>query len=97
MRAKVEMDTNQIKVLIGTNRDRFMKKVVDAMERKWEAWSAQAAKLHIFHANQENRWKEGILQARRGKCHINSGGSSKQLPLLGPTLFMRNTEVARRI
>ena len=29
------------------------------MARGWQAWSTQVVELHIFHADQENRWKEG--------------------------------------
>ena len=49
MQIKVEMGTERIKVLLDNHKEPFMKNVVEAMEKGWEAWSTQAAELQIFH------------------------------------------------
>ena len=41
------------------HRDRFTHQLKEAMDRGWADWAQQAAELHTYWANQENRKKEG--------------------------------------
>ena len=56
---RIEQGTEQTKILLDNHKDRFVKKIADAMAKGWEAWSAQVAELHIFRADRENWRKEG--------------------------------------
>ena len=78
-----------------------MKKMTDSMTKGWEAWVAQVAELHIFHANQENRRKEegkGFYKLNEESVTPpHSGGASEWLLLPGPNPLHGSVEVIRRI
>ena len=45
--------------MLHMHRDRFTHQLKEAMDRGWADWAQQAAELHTYWANQENRKKEG--------------------------------------
>ena len=45
---------------MGAERIRtLMRQIKEALDRGWAGWTKQAAELHTFFADQENRLKEG--------------------------------------
>ena len=53
------MDETRIRILIEKHRNQLNRKVEEAFSRVGEEWAAQAAELHVFRADAENRRKEG--------------------------------------
>ena len=48
------MDDTRIKILIDKYRQQLTKKIEETLGRAGQAWSAQAAELHILRADGEN-------------------------------------------
>ena len=59
LRAKTDMGTARIRTLLHTHRAKFEKSLTDALANGWAGWAQQAAELHTFRADHENRAKEG--------------------------------------
>ena len=59
LRAKTDMGTVRIRTLLHTHRTNFEKLLTDALANGWAGWAQQAAELHTFRADHENRAKEG--------------------------------------
>ena len=59
LRAKTDMGTARVRTLLHTHRTNFEKALTDALANGWAGWAQQAAELHTFRADQENRAKEG--------------------------------------
>ena len=59
LRTKTNMGTERIRTLLHTHKGRFKKLLVEALAKGWAGWAQQAAELHTFHADHENRTKEG--------------------------------------
>ena len=59
LRAKTDMGTARICTLLHTHRAKFEKSLTDALANGWAGWAQQAAELHTFRADHENRAKEG--------------------------------------
>ena len=59
MRAKTNMGTERIRTLLHTHKDRFEKQLTKALAKGWAGWVQQAAELHTFRADHENRTKAG--------------------------------------
>ena len=57
--AKTDMGTARIRTLLHTHRTNFEKLLTDALANGWARWVQQAAELHTFRADHENRAKEG--------------------------------------
>ena len=57
-RAQIGMDDTRIKILIDKYRQQLTKKIEETLGRAGQAWSAQAAELHILRADAENQRKE---------------------------------------
>ena len=57
-RAQIGMDDTRIKILIDRYRQQLTKKIEETFGRARQAWSAQAAGLHILRADAENQRKE---------------------------------------
>ena len=55
----LEVVRHNIRSVLQTNRERFTAQIKAAMDKGWEAWAAQAAELHTYRADWENRKKEG--------------------------------------
>ena len=53
------MDDTRIKILVNRHRQHLTKKIEETFGHAGEEWAAQAAELHILHADAENRRKEG--------------------------------------
>ena len=51
MRAKTEMSIERIETLLSRRKESALKMIADKVEQGCEAWSTQAAKLHILRAN----------------------------------------------
>ena len=45
--------------VLQTNREKFSAQIKPTLDNGWEAWAAQAAELHTYRADWENRKKEG--------------------------------------
>ena len=59
LRAKTDMGTERIRTLLHTHRGKFEKLLTEALAKGWAGWAQQAAELHTFRADHENRAKEG--------------------------------------
>ena len=59
LRAKTDMGTERIRTLLHTHRRKFEKLLTEALAKGWAGWAQQAAELHTFRADHENRskWK----------------------------------------
>ena len=55
----LEAARNNVRCIMGTNREKFTAQIKAAMDKGWEAWAVQAAELHTYRADWENRKKEG--------------------------------------
>ena len=55
----LEVVRHNTRSVLQTNRERFTAQIKAAMDKGWEAWAAQAAELHTYRADWENRKKEG--------------------------------------
>ena len=51
--------TDNVRVLLQTNHERFTTQLKTTLDKGWMAWAEQAAELHIYRADGENRRKEG--------------------------------------
>ena len=51
--------TDNVCVLLQTNCERFTTQLKAALDKGWTAWATQAAELHTYRADWENRRKEG--------------------------------------
>ena len=51
--------TDNVHILLQTNRERFTAQLQAALDKGWMAWATQAAELHTYRADWENRRKEG--------------------------------------
>ena len=45
--------------MLYSHRNKFLHELREAVERGWSDWAKQAAELHTFRADHENRVKEG--------------------------------------
>ena len=48
-----------VRIVLQTHRDKFLAQLKTAMDKGWMAWAAQAAELHTYRADWEDRRKEG--------------------------------------
>ena len=55
----LEAVRNNVRSVLQTNREKFTAQIKAAMDKGWEAWAVQAAELHTYRADWENRKKEG--------------------------------------
>ena len=55
----LEAARNNVRCIMGTHREKFTGQIKAAMDKGWEAWAVQAAELHTYRADWENRKKEG--------------------------------------
>ena len=53
------MGTERIQTLLQTHRGKFKKMLTEALAKRWVGWAQQAAELHTFRADHENRTKAG--------------------------------------
>ena len=49
---------DNIRIVLQANREKFSAQLKAAMDKGWEAWAAQAAELHTYRVDGENRKKE---------------------------------------
>ena len=54
----LEVVRHNTRSVLQTNRERFTAQIKAMMDKGWEAWAAQAAELHTYRADWENRKKE---------------------------------------
>ena len=59
LRVKSNMGTARIRTLLHTHRTNFEKLLTNALAKGWAGWAQQAAELHTFRVDHENRAKEG--------------------------------------
>ena len=57
--SKTEMGVERIHTLFHSQRNRFVRQLKEALDRGWASWTKQAAELHTFRADHDNRAKEG--------------------------------------
>ena len=57
LKAKIEMGAERIRILLYSHRNKFLHELREAVERGWSDWAKQAAELHTFRADRENRLK----------------------------------------
>ena len=55
----LEAVRHNVRSVLQMNREKFTAQIKAAMDKGWEAWAAQAAELHTYRADWENRKKEG--------------------------------------
>ena len=58
-RNRCQAITDNVRILLQTNRERFTTQLKSALDKGWMAWVAQAAELHTYRADWENRRKDG--------------------------------------
>ena len=58
-RNRCQAITDNVHILLQTNRERFTTQLKTALDNGWMAWATQAAKLHAYCADWENRRKDG--------------------------------------
>mgnify|MGYP000494644238 FL=1 len=58
-RNRCQAITDNVRILLQTNRERFTTQLKTALDKGWMAWAAQAAELHTYRADWENRRKDG--------------------------------------
>ena len=46
--------TDDVRILLQTNRERFTVQLKPVLDKGWMAWAAQAAELHTYRADWEN-------------------------------------------
>ena len=51
--------TENVRIVLQTNREKFSVQLKTALDKGWMAWVTQAAELHTYRADWENRIKEG--------------------------------------
>ena len=49
-----------IRIILQTNREKFLTQLKTVMDKGWEACATQTAELHTYRADWENRKKEGM-------------------------------------
>ena len=54
-----QVTKEHVRIVLQTHREKFSALLKAAMDKGWTAWAAQAAELHTYRANFENRKKEG--------------------------------------
>ena len=54
----LEAVRNNVRSVLQANREKFTAQIKAAMDKGWEAWAVQAAELHTYRADWENRKKE---------------------------------------
>ena len=59
LRAKTNMGPERIRTLLHTHRGNFEHRLTEALAKGWAGWAQQAAELHTFRADHENRTKSG--------------------------------------
>ena len=59
LRAKTNMGPERIRTLLHTHRGNFEHRLTEALAKGWAGWAQQAAELHTFRADHENRTKAG--------------------------------------
>ena len=59
LRAKTDMGIERIRTVLHTHRGKFEKQLTEALAKGWAEWVQQAAELHTFRADHENRTKAG--------------------------------------
>ena len=59
MQANTDLGTERIHTLLHTHRGKFETLLTEALAKGWAGWAQQAAELHTFRADHENRTKEG--------------------------------------
>ena len=57
--ARSQIQKDWIRVLLQTKQERFMTYLQAALDKGWAGWAKQAAELHTYRADWENRRKEG--------------------------------------
>ena len=53
------MGPERIRTLLHTHRGKFEQRLTEALAKGWAGWAQQAAELHTFLADHENRTKSG--------------------------------------
>ena len=51
--------TDDVRILLQTNRERFTVQLKPVLDKGWMAWAAQAAELHTYWTDWENWRKDG--------------------------------------
>ena len=59
VQAHVQTITDNVHILLQTNREWFTTQLKTTLDKRWVAWTMQAAELHTYRADWENRRKEG--------------------------------------
>ena len=58
-RNRYQAITDNVHILLQMNRERFTAQLKTTLDKGWTAWASQAAKLHAYRADWENRRKDG--------------------------------------
>ena len=59
VQARIQTITDNVRVLLQTNRERFTTQLKAMLDKGWAAWTTHAVELHTYWADWENRRKQG--------------------------------------